>query len=378
MDNNKNEGLLRLREQIDKIDDRLLEAFLERVEVVKGVAEYKKVNNLPVLQQNREDEVIKAILNKAPKEVANGCEILFKNIMDISKSMQSGEIFAKENKIDCEEYSYIKGDKIACQGSTFAYSHLAATKLFGEDSDITFYPTFDEVFDAVENGEMKYAVLPVQNSTAGSIEAVYDLLAKRNCFIAYEIKIRIEHCLAVKNGTDIKNVKEVYSHQQALSQCSNFINESGLKPVPYLNTALAAEKIASSNEEIAAISSKFCAENLKLNIIKENIENSSENYTRFICISKKAVVSEKANIISLTLSLPHTSGALYRLLTKFSVAGLNLLRIESKPIASKEFNVLFFLDFTGNIQDEKVASFINSLKFELSDFKFLGNYAELA
>ena len=202
-------------------------------------------------------------------------------------------------------------------------------------------------------------------------------MKKYDCYISASVKVKISHCIAVKPETDFADVKKVISHEQALAQCSDYISEKGLTPVKYANTALAAEYVKESCEPFAAICSVECANRLGLNIIADSITNADENYTRFILLSKKIYSSESANVISVSLSLSHSRSALYRLLTKFSVAGLNLLRIENKPIANRDFDVVFYLDFEGSISNPEVAMLISELQTELSYFKFLGNYYEI-
>jgi len=365
-----------LRQDINKLDEDILELFAQRMNVCYNVALFKQENNLPILQSGREDEVIKRIREKAPAGLENSTEVLFKNIMDISKAKQQQEIYKDNCELSSLEFPPKNEVKIGCQGTSDAYSHIAGKKLFG-DIDFNFYQGFEDVFEAVESGEIDFGILPIQNSTAGSVALTYELMKKYNFYISSSVSVKVSHCLAIKKGTDFSQVKEVYSHEQALSQCSDFLKENNLSPKEYTNTALAGEFVAESEEQIAAICSVDCANRCGLEIVNENIANASENHTRFICISKEIYISKDADVISVSLALPHTTGALYRLLTKFSVIGLNLLRIESKPIASKDFSVVFYLDFEGSIRQPEVLQIIAALKSELTYFKFLGNYKEV-
>ncbi len=369
-------SLNELRNEINELDDKILELFAQRLSVCHNVALYKQENNLPVFQPEREDEVIKKIREKSPQGLENCTEVLFKNIMDISKARQQQELFKENCEISALQFPPKNNVKIGCQGAKDAYSHMAGKKLFG-DLDFAFYTDFEDVFIAVENGDIDFGILAIQNSTAGSVALTYELMKKYNFYIAAEASVKISHCLAINKNTNFSKVSEVYSHEQALAQCSEFIKANNLTPKEYVNTALAGEFAAKSDKPIAAICSVDCAKRCGLQIINDNIANAPENYTRFICISKNIYLSDDANIISVSLSLPHTTGALYRLLTKFSVIGLNLLRIESKPIASKDFNALFYLDFEGSIKQPEVMQIISALKSELSYFKFLGNYKEV-
>lgn len=369
-------NLDKCRNDIDNIDKQILDLFTKRMDTALKIAEYKKQNNLTVFQADREKEVIENATKECTPELKKSCEVLFNNIMDISKCKQQQYLYKDFGSMPSEDFNSLSRYNIGCQGTTNAYSHIAGKKLF-PNSNFKFYPNFDAVFENIEKGNIEFGILPIQNSTVGSVSKTYELMKKYNFYINAEIKVKIEHCLAVKHGTDTSLVYDVYSHEQALMQCSEFIQKNMLNPIPYANTALAAEKVAKSDVRISAICSKECAKELNLNIAEENITNSSDNYTRFICISKKNYISRNADIISVSLTLPHTPGALYRLLTKFSVIGLNLLRIESKPLASKDFDVIFYLDFAGNINDKNVVELLNALKDEIPDFKYLGNYKEV-
>ncbi len=369
-------SLENLREEINQIDEKLLDLFTKRLQISREVALYKQEHNLPVFQAGREDQIIEKVRDNSPDEFKNSSEVLFKNIMDISKCRQQQEIYKESPQIKGKLFPPKASYKVGCPGTIGANSHVASKKLF-PNNDINFYHNWENVFDAVENGEIDFGVLPIQNSTAGSVSLTYELMRKYNFYICASTSLKISSCLVVRKGTDISKVKKVFSHEQALAQCSEFIKENGYTPVKYANTALAAEFVLNSSEDIAAICSKDCADIMGLEIINSEISNFDENYTRFICISKDIYISDNANIISVSLSLSHTPGALYRLLTKFSVIGLNLLRIESKPIASKEFNVVFYLDFEGSINQPEVIEIIYALKEELEYFKFLGNYSEV-
>lgn len=363
------------RNEIDGIDEEILSLFIKRMGVVKGVAKYKKENNLPVLQGNREDEVIARIRELSPNELADGSAVLFTNIMDISKSLQQQEISAEFPLIP-EEFDAEKAMKIGCQGVSGSYQEEACRKLFG-DKPITFLYGFEDVFKAVENGDVDYGVLPIQNSTSGSVSETYDLMKKYNFYITTRIQVEITHCLAVKKGVTFEEVKKVYSKEEALAQCSKFLYDNGLEKISYINTAAAAQLVKSSSEAIGAICSESCAELYGLEILRKGIANVSPNYTRFICISKKFKVPESPQIISVSLAIPNTKGSLYRLLTKFSVNDLDLEHIESKPIADGSFDAIFYLDFAGDIKEKKVSSLLNELTNELAYFKFIGNYEEI-
>lgn len=364
-----------LRKEIDNIDEEMLSLFIKRMGLCRDVAEYKRVNNLPVLQGGRETEILERVRGESPAWLKDGAGVFFSNIMDISKCLQQKSL-AEGDKLSPAPFLPQNAGAVACQGVPGANSEAAARKLFG-DTPIKFCREFEDVFLAVESGETDYGILPIQNSTAGSVTQTYELMAKYDFFVPALVQVEITHVLAVKPHTLQKDITKVYSHPQALSQCSEFLKKNSLTSESYINTAAAAQLVMNSDEPIAAICSKECAELYGLEILSDRIANAYPNLTRFICICKSFESPEDASSIAVSLRLPNTQGSLYKLLTKFMVSGLNLERIESKTIAGENFEVMFYLDFSGNINDEIVIALIRELKEELSYFKFLGNYKEV-
>lgn len=365
-----------LRAQIDKIDSQILELFSERMDVCRQVGEFKKANNLPVMQGNREKEVIDRIRSNAPDGLEDGAAVLFQNIMDISKSIQNIGMIDSSASINYKDFSPEKAEKIACQGTDGAYSAAACKKLFG-GKPVEFYRNFEDVFAAVESGAVDFGILPLENSTIGSISETYELMAKHDFYINSLIRVEITHCLAAKKGTKLSEVKKVYSKGEALSQCSKFLKNGGFELCEYANTALSAELVVESKEPIACICSESCAEMHGLDVLSSKIADAYPNFTRFICFSKNLTVNPDSDIVSVLLTLPHIKGSLNRLLTKFSVNGLNLTKIESKSIAGSDFEVMFFLDFLGNCNDSKVRALLEDLNREMSSFRLLGNFREV-
>lgn len=365
-----------LRKQINEIDEQILSLFEKRMAVASQVADYKVKNGLPVFQSDREKEIIQKVRSNVSNGLENGAEVLYNTIMDISKSHQYQKLFSNSDVIEYAPFDYSMVDKIACPGTYGSYSEIAA-KQISSSADISFYNSFDEVFEAVINGECNFGILPIQNSTAGSVTQTYELMKRYNFYIVGGTKVKVEHCIAARHDTSFENVTTVLSHEQGLMQCSEFLKQNGFKTKEYLNTALAAEFVKNSSQPYAAVCSEECADEMGLRVLRRNIGNAYDNYTRFILISKNILISDDADIVSVSLSTPHSRSALYRLLTKFSVAGLNLLRLENKPIASKDFDVVFYLDFEGSVKNREVASLLSELSSELTYFKFLGNFKEI-
>ena len=365
-----------LRQQINSIDDQLLELFEQRMEVCMHIAEYKLANDMKVFHPERERQVIEQLNEKAPEELKSSVDVLFTNIMDISKCLQFQKFFSYAEPVEYEPIDLSGSRSVAVPGTIGSYSQAAA-KRFLPDSEAAFYESFAEVFAAVESESAEFGVVPIANSTAGTVTQTYELMGKYDFHICAATEITINHCLAVKKETDPAAVKRVYSHEQALMQCSNYLSSRGLSTRPYENTALAAAYVKESSEPYAAVCSEVCANELGLKIIDRNIANADANYTRFILFSKNPKRFDDANIISVALTLSHQTSALYRMLTKFSVAGLNLTKLESRPIANTNFDVLFYLDFEGSIASPPVVRLLRELKHELTYFKYLGNYKEI-
>lgn len=364
-----------LRVEIDELDKQILESFHKRMDLCRNVALYKKENGMQIFQGDREKAIIDKVRSGSPDELKNATSALFTGIMDISKCLQQQALLKDRVFISPVPLNMLSGGKVGCQGTGGSNSETAARKLF-KDNEIVFYNEFEDVFKAVESGEIEFGIVPIHNSTAGSVAPNYDLMGKHNVYIARTVKVEITNCLAVKEGTDIEDVKMVYSHPQALSQCSIYLREGGFEPVEAQNTATAAKYVSECDEPCAVVCSENCAELYGLKIVRKNISNVIPNYTRFICITKDFCLSDDAKTVSVTLEISNFKGSLYRLLTKFFVNDMDLEKIESRPIADGSFDVRFFLDFTGNVKNERVRSLLVELADEICEFKFLGNYSE--
>lgn len=366
--------LQQCRSEIDLIDRELLSLFAKRMEVVSQVADYKIKHDLPILNTSREQEVIRDKMQNSPQEIQEYVKSFFINLMETSKCYQLN-LFHSKQEIEATDGAVTSSPetRIACPGTKGAYSHITSKRLF-PDSQIAFYTTFKEVFEAVESGEADYGVIPIENSTAGSVSDVYDYLNQFDLAINLTYQLKVEHCLASKNELSTEAITEVYSHRQALDQCSVFLKENALHSTAYVNTALAAEYVSESDEPIAAICSEECAKIFGLHILKQGIQNASDNYTKFIVISRHMIVNEACDEVGICVQIPNQPGELNKMLTKFSLYSINMSKIESRPIASKDFNVRFYINFAGNIKDRNVMELIEDLRYNYKDFKVLGNY----
>ncbi len=364
-------NLEKTRKEIDEIDKELLPLFLRRIKCSEDVARYKIENSMPIYNKAREDEILQNIRENSG-DMADYAAAFFTSLMNISKVRQQ-EIFGSNSFEELEfDTLNIENPRVSCQGVEGAYSHKATLELY-KDAKINFCSSFESVFKDIEDNVSDFGVVPVENSEAGSVAEVYSLILKYRYYIVSAINLSVNHCLACKKGS---NIETVISHPQALMQCANYIDLKGFNSKNFSNTALSAKFVSESNDmTIATICSVDAANEFGLEIIEENIQDNKENQTRFIGISKKPSISEKADIISLCFALPNETGSLYRVLERFSAIGLNLCKLESRTIKGKSFEYDFYLDFKGSIKDRHVALLLSDLQKELKRFSFLGNYS---
>lgn len=369
-----------LRNRIDEIDKQLLPLFLERMNCTAGVADYKRANNMPVLDRKREKEILDNKAAAVDDKLSEPVYDFYSAIMAISRAAQNKELNRKSAHINLSEYfdrsEFKEQPIIAHQGVAGAYSESALIKFFGDDAKRISVMSFADVFEALESGKADYGVLPLENSYTGSISDVYDLLAENNFCIVGETDIPIEHCLVGLPDAKIEDIKTVYSHEQGFMQCKSFFKSfPSVEFQPYFNTAVSAKMVSGSgNKTCAAIAGKRTAELYGLKILAENINQSSKNTTRFAIIAPRGVLNEKCNKISIAFTLPNESGALSRILSVFAVNGLNMVKIESRPRHDRNFEYLFFVDFEGNMLNDKIKHITEEIMEQTSDFKLLGNY----
>ena len=372
--------LSQIRKDIDAIDSQLVELFRQRMDCAKGVAEYKMANNIPILNTGRENEVLDKV-QELGGEYGTFARLLYSNIMELSRALQhnilgSGKII-KDTILNASTNMAKENIKVAYMGIKGANGHEATLKLFPDGTPCE-YKTFGDVFDAVNNGEVSYGVLPVENSNAGSVSAVYDLILKHRFYIVGALDMPIDYCLGGLKQSELSDIEVVWSHPQSISQCSNYIAEHNFEAVPCGNTAIAARDTAKEKRlNVAAICSYKAAEEYGLKILDNHLQDREDNSTRFIVISKELCIPENADKISLCFGLPHVTGSLYSVLCRFNSLGLNLTKIESRPMPSKGLEYLFYLDFTGNVRSDDVLNLLGALSEELPEFSFLGNYCEL-
>lgn len=371
-----------IRDEIDSIDEQLLQLFVKRMDCSKRVAEYKLENGLPVFNAEREEAILEKVESSAG-EYGKCARQLYSSLMGISRSIQHNMLGSGQkikNEILCarDEAPFLSDSvRVACFGAEGSYASKATGIVFPNTTP-DFYPSFQEVFEAVQNGAAEFGVIPIENSSAGSVIDVYDLMLKYRFYVARAVDIPINHVLAAAKNTDMPLIKKIYSHQQALSQCSHFFRANrSISAESYISTAAAAKMVSeSSSDSIAAICSEDAAEKYGLHIIKRGFQNNPSNTTRFIIISKPLYITPDAEKICLCFTLPHKTGSLYDILGRFALLGLNLTKLESRPIFGSSFEYMFYLDFQGNAKDRSTLQLLCALSEELGDFSFLGNYRE--
>lgn len=373
------------RQEIDRIDGELVRLFLERMAITGQVGEYKQRQGIPVLDANREKQVIaaKTALTDDPARKADIAH-LYESIMAISRRQQRHLV--KEGAEDPGYAAYLAdlarvrqpvvNPRVAYQGEPGCYSEEATVGFFGGDVNSVGKPWFNDVFAALESGEVDYAMLPVENSSTGSIRQVYDLMAQYHYYIVGEWQVPVEHCLAALPGVELAQIKTVYSHEQGLMQSEQYLDvHRDWKRVPTLDTAGSAKLVAEKGDHTAAaICSRRAAELYGLNILAQRVNHNTMNHTRFAVVSPVPELRPERNKISAVFRLPHQSGSLHEILTIFAVQGLNLLKIESRPIPGRGFEYLFFLDFTGDLTAPGMDGVLHELSQLATEVRILGNY----
>jgi len=377
--------LKELRTQIDTIDDELVRLFGMRMEVAAKIADYKKENNLPILVPAREREKLQDVAQKAGPEMANYTRVLYSMLFELSRSYQS-----KRNSTLTDLYRQIteaientpklfpQAPMVACQGVEGAYSQIACEKIF-KAPFIMYFKNFDAVFSAIETGLCQYGILPIENSTAGSVKKVYDLMIQHNFSIVRTFRMKVDHNLLANKGARLEDIREIYSHEQAINQCSEFLHTlTGVNIIPVANTAVASEMVASSGRmDVAALSSRACAELYNLTCLKPSVQDKGNNHTRFICITKNLEIYPGSDKTSIMMILPHKPGSLYKVLARMYTLGINVTKLESRPLPDREFEFMFYFDLETSIYSDEFVQLMCELDELCEEFKYLGSYSEV-
>ena len=377
--------LKELRAQIDDIDDALVKLFCQRMDIAAQVADYKKKNDLPIFVPAREREKLQDVSQKAGPEMAAYTRTLYSMLFELSRSYQkkrnggNPELYEKISQAILETPALFPQEAmVACQGVEGAYSQLACEKIF-KSPMIRYFETFDQVFNAIDQGLCKYGVLPIENSTAGSVTKVYDLMLQHDFYIVRSFRLKIDHNLLAAPGTKLKDIREIYSHEQAISQCGGFLHSlKNVHVVALANTAVAAQMVASSGRrDVAAISSRSCMELYGLQNLAASIQDKGNNRTRFICISKNMEIYPGADKTSIMMVLNHKPGALYKVLARIYALGINVTKLESRPIPDRDFEFMFYFDLETSIYSQEFQELMGELEDFCEEFKYLGSFSEV-
>lgn len=370
-----------MRKELDVIDDQISRLFEERMSICDEVAAYKIANGRKVFDRTRENEKLAAVETKVSTDFnKKGIRELFEQLMSMSRKLQYQRLteagaLGRLAFIELEELD-TKGARIVFQGVEGAYSQAAMEKYFGKDVNSFHVASFRDAMEAIEEGSADYAVLPIENSSAGAVVQVYDLLVEFENYIVGETVIPVEHMLAGIKGSSLAGIERVYSHPQGLMQSSRFLDgHAGWQQISVANTAAAAKKVLEDNDPAqAAVCSEYAAQLYGLDILSRNINFESQNSTRFIIVTNQKVFLKNASKISICFEVPHESGSLYHLLSHFIYNNLNMTKIESRPVEGRNWEYRFFVDFEGNMADPAVKNAVRGLREEAMNLKILGNY----
>ena len=379
------QDLSEIRKRIDAIDTQICDLFSQRMQCTHEVAEYKRANNKPVLDRGRERAKLADVASKVPEPLRDYSQVLFNLIMEISRAQQSAEnnqdspLAGQINRAVADTPAlFPQSAFVACQGVEGAYSQHAADRLF-KHATISYFEEFEGVFRAVDQGFCKYGVLPVENSTAGTVNQVYDLMMRHKFSIVRSVRIKVDHNLLALPGAKLEGIRDIYSHQQAINQSRQFLDSLPNVTVHVAeNTAAAAKMVAESGRtDVAALSSRSCAELYNLVALARNVQDSDANYTRFACIAKDLEIYPGADRTSLMVVTKNDPGSLYKVLARFYALDINLVKLESRPIPNSDFDFMFYFDVECPVAAPEFASLIASLDDVCEEYRYLGSYSEL-
>ena len=373
-----------LRNEIDQIDRQMVELFRRRMDVTRRVGEYKAAHGIPVLDQVREREVLQNKGELAGEELRSSVIILYQTIMALSRRQQRDMLGERADNPGLLRYldarrsvrQPVDDPRVVYQGVPGAYSEQACINFFGSGVESEGLEQFEDCFKAVKEGRADYAVVPIENSSTGAIRQIYDLLTQYECSLVGETTVKVEHCLMAPKGASLDTITHVYSHEQGLFQCEQYLNtHPSWNRVPQADTAGSAQMVAASGDITrAAICSERAAELYGLEILAHAINHNTHNTTRFVVVSPAMELREGADKISTVFVLPHEAGSLHEILTIFAVRGLNMVKLESRPMPEHSWEYMFFLEFNGHLDEDVTADVLHELAQTTGDFRVLGNF----
>ena len=377
--------LKELRKEIDSIDTQITNLFLRRMDVSARIGQYKKEHGLAVYDPARERQKLQEIAQSVPPEMRTYTDSLYSLLFELSRAHQRS-LSTQESALEASIRQSLQNTPalfpnrpiVACQGVEGAFSQQACDKLF-ERPGILYFNSFDGVFAAVDKGLCQYGVLPLENSTAGSVNRIYDLMMKYHFHIVRSTRVKVDHCLLANPGAELSSIREIVSHEQALAQCADFLRTLGdVKITPCENTAKAAQMVQQSGrKDLAARSSQTCADLYGLVCLERSVQDRASNFTRFICISKNLEIYPGADKTSIMAVLPHRPGALYKVLSRFYALDINLIKLESRPLPNSDFEFMFYFDLEISVYSPRFLEVFRDLDGLCSQLKYLGSYSEV-
>ncbi len=372
------------RKEIDRIDREMVKLFTERMDIAADIGRCKQEKGLPVYDPERERQKLGDLTALTREDLSSSVEGLYSTIFELSRSYQRmlhprATVLRDQIEAAIQKTPRLFPERalVACQGVEGAYSQQACEKVF-KRPQIMYFNSFEGVFSAIDKGLCPYGILPLENSTAGSVNKIYDLMMEYNFHIIRSTRIKVDHSLLVLPGVKKEEVREIFSHEQALSQCTEFLERmKGVKITPCANTAAAAKMVfESGRRDAAAISSRSCAQIYGLDCLADSIQNQGSNYTRFICIAKDLEIYPGSDTTSVMMTLPHRPGSLYRALSRFNALGINIQKLESRPLPGSDFEFMFYFDFEASVYSPEFLSFFEDIDGIATQFVYLGSYLE--
>ncbi len=375
------ETLEALREKLDHIDEQIVQLYEKRMDVCGEVGEYKVKEGKKVFDRQRERDKLTEVASKVSGDFnKKGIQELYQQIMSMSRKLQYQQLveagalgrlpFIRIDDLDK------KNARVVFQGTDGAYGQAAMQQFFGEDVNGFHVRTFRDAMEAIEEGAADYAVLPIENSTAGPVIEMYDLLDEFENYIVAETILPIVHTLSGLPGAKLSDIQRVYSKTEALMQTTRFLDDHpDWQKISVVNTAIAAKKVLKDQDiSQAAVCSAYAAKIHGLEVLVDGINDVADNSTRFIVVTNQKVFLTNASKISIRFEVPHQSGSLYSILSHFIYNDLNMSKIESRPIKGRPWEYCFFVDFDGNLEDAAVKNAVRGLREEAKNLKILGNY----
>ena len=374
-----------IRNRIDTIDNQILDLFKQRMDAAGEIASYKSEHKMPVLDRARERTILTEAADRVPEELASYAQVLMSLLMEASRARQSKVLIGQTPIVDEIEAALAESPElfpttafVACQGVEGAYQQIATDRLF-KHANINYFDTFEGVFRAVEQGFCEYGVLPIENSTAGSVNEVFDLMMKHDFHILRTCRLKVDHNLLAKPGTRLEDVRDIYSHEQAIAQCSHYLQSlSGARMHVCENTAIASKMVAESDrDDVAALASRACADLYGLTSLAQAVQDRDDNYTRFACIGRDLTIYPGADRSSLMLVVSNEPGSLFKVLAKFYALDINIIKLESRPIEGRDFEFMFYFDVDCPVAAPEFKELMSTLGNVCEQLRYLGSYREV-